>query len=87
MKINLLDVSTMNPKSSMGNQSSGNHSVSKCLVYFGMPRSYFRGPEEYIVESVCCISHGAMLAVSKLHNGNILYRCEVCNNGAIRSNE
>jgi len=80
----LLDVATMNPKSSMGNQSSGNYSVSKCLVYFGMPRLYFRKPDNRILESVCCIVHGAMLAVARLDDNRMLYRCEVCNNGAVR---
>lgn len=75
----LYDVQTMNPKDSMGNQSSGNHSVSNGLVYFGLPIHY----DNYSIESVCCIVHGSMLAVSKLKQGGMLYRCEACNNGAI----
>jgi len=82
----VLDVATMNPNDSMGNQSSGNYSVSKGLVYFGMPRSYFRESDSRILESVCCIVHGAMLAVSKLDENRMLYRCEVCNNGGILQN-
>ena len=78
--MNLADVITINPQSSEGNQSSGNYSVSKKLVYFGLPIHY----DEYSLESVCCIVHGAMLAVSKLKQGGLLYRCEVCNNGAVR---
>ena len=85
MKLNdrLIDVAKMNPRSKMGNQSNGNYSVTKHLVYFGMPRSYFKNPDNITLESVCCIVHGAMLAVSKLHNGSMLYRCESCNNGGI----
>jgi len=83
MKCCLEDVITMNPKSSMGNQSSGNYSVSKGLVYFGIPIHY----DKYSLESVCCIAHGAMLAVSKLDENRMLYRCEVCNNGGIYKNE
>lgn len=75
----ILDVATMNPKDSMGNQSSGNYSASKGLVYFGLPIHY----EKYSLESVCCIVHGDMLAVSKLDENRMLYRCEVCNNGGI----
>lgn len=79
VKLCLLDVATMNPNDSMGNQSSGNHSVSKGLVYFGFPIHY----DNYSLESVCCIVHGSMLAVSKLDENRMLYRCEVCNNGGI----
>ncbi len=79
----LKDVATMNPKASMGNESSGNYSVSKKLVYFGMPRPYLREADNHTIASVCCIVHGAMMAVSKMYDGNLLYRCEVCNNGAI----
>ena len=75
----LLDIASMNPNKSEGNESSGNHSVSKGLVYFGLPIHY----DKWTIESVCCIVHGAMLAVSKLHDGSMLYRCEVCNNGGI----
>ena len=75
----LLDIITMNPNDSMGNQSDGNYSVSKGLVYFGFPKNNFG----YAVKSVCCILHGAMLAVAELKQGGMLYRCEVCNNGAI----
>ena len=78
----VLDVATMNPKDSMGNQSSGNYSVSKGLVYFGLPIHY----DKYSLRSVCCIVHGAMLAVSKLDANRMLYRCEVCNNGGILQN-
>lgn len=78
----LTDVITINPQSSEGNQSSGNYSVSKKLVYFGLPIHY----DKYSLESVCCIVHGAMLAVSKLKQGGLLYRCEVCNNGAVALN-
>lgn len=84
IKPKLFDVATMNPKASQGNQSSGNNSVSKHLVYFGYPRPYFRNPDKVTLQSVCCIAHGAMLAVSKLDDGRMLYRCEVCNNGGIR---
>ena len=79
--IELFDVITMNPNPSQGNQSSGNYSVSKCLVYFGFPIHYL--DKGYSQETVCCIAHGAMLCVSILHDGRKLWRCEVCNNGAI----
>ncbi len=80
-KINhiLHDVASMNPNNSMGNQSSGNYSVSKCLVYFGIPIHC----NDDAIKCVCCIVHGAMLAVSRLDNSRMLYRCEACNNGAI----
>ena len=78
----VLDVATMNPKASMGNQSNGNYSVSKCLVYFGLPIHY----DKYSLESVCCLAHGAMLAVAKLDENRMLYRCEACNNGGILQN-
>lgn len=76
----LLDVKSINPKSSMGNESSGNYCISKKLVYFGLPIHY----DKYSIECVCCIVHGAMLAVAKLGDGKMLYRCEACNNGAVR---
>jgi len=75
----LYDVATMNPNPSEGNQSSGNFCISKCLVYFGEPHNAIRG----WVPSVNCIVHGEMIAVSKLTQGGMLYRCEACNNGAI----
>lgn len=56
------------------------HSVTKGLVYYGLPIHY----ENYSVPSVCCIVHGAMLAVANLDEKGMLYRCEVCNNGCIK---
>ena len=82
-EMKLLDVSTMNPNASEGNQSNGNSSVSKGLVYFGIPKFCLSNSDKHAVASVCCITHGAMLAVSKLDNGRMLYRCEACNNGGI----
>jgi hypothetical protein len=77
----LHDVIEMNPNDSEGNQSSGNYSVSKKLVYFGLPIH----ADKWTLPSVCCIVHGAMLAVSKMRNteNGLLFRCEACNNGAI----
>lgn len=75
----LYDVATMNPNASEGNESSGNYSVSKHLVYFGLPIH----ADKWTLSSVCCIVHGAMLCVSKLHDDGFLYRCEACNNGGI----
>lgn len=75
----LFDVITINPNSSEGNQSDGNYSVSENKVYFGLPPN---APEDGI-KCVCCVKHGAMLAVSRLKQGGLLYRCEACNAGAI----
>ena len=75
LNFKLLDIATMNP-----NTENNNDSVSKGMVYFGFPKL----PSKYSEKCVCCVQHGAMLAVSKLKNGDMLYRCEVCNNGCIK---
>ena len=71
----LLDVATIKP-----NTPNNNYSVSQKLVYFGLPKN----SDKYAIESVCCVQHGAMLAVARLDDIRMLYRCEVCNNGAVR---
>ena len=71
----LLDVATIKP-----NTPNNNYSVSQKLVYFGLPKNF----NKYAVEAVCCVKHGAMLAVARLDDIRMLYRCEVCNNGAVR---
>lgn len=75
-QLKLLDISTMTP-----NTPNGLHSVSEGKIFYGRHRKYPDG-----VNTVQCIKHGACLCVDILKNGNKLWRCLACHEGAISHN-
>ena len=75
----LIDINKAKQKTDVKN---GLTSVSSKLVYFGHPLNISNELRKFSVKTVCCINHGAMLAITKWEEGE-LWRCPTCNEGAI----